>query len=168
MFDLRSKRSRVIAGGVALFLLIGIIATGVWLTVAKGGSSTIRIPELGIQMTVPDSIKDLKYQTFTIPLKDGRLETIAGFSTATLIARDRGCSLDDMPVGSLGKVLGQYPTDDLTADSDYGVLVKQFPTFFIVAGRPQGACSSNADTQGLASAAGTAFQRAQSSIQPLQ
>src|SRR5712692_9976579 len=50
-----------------------------------------KIPELGIQITVPDDIKDLKYQVSTVTLKNGNQATLAFFSTAALTALDSKC-----------------------------------------------------------------------------
>jgi hypothetical protein len=46
--------------------------------------NVIKIPELGIQITVPDSIKDLTYKVTTAKLRNGNQATIAYFSTASL------------------------------------------------------------------------------------
>jgi len=171
MIKLRTKRNVVIAGGLGLLRVSSIIAGTIWLVhpwgLAGSHQNMVNVQELGIQIMVPDSVKDIRYTVTTFPLKDGRQETIAGFSTNALTARDPGCSPDNMPLGSLGRVLGQYPSNDPTAAFDYGQLVKQFPSFFIAVGSPQGACSSNSTTQGLASQSRTAFVGALASIQPL-
>jgi Tfp pilus assembly protein PilV len=110
--------------------------------------STIKIPELGIQITVPDNIKDLRYKVSTVTLSNGRQATLALFSTASLIAIDQDCGTSFGPLGSLEKVNGQFPSDYQQNPNAYGQLVKQFPTFYISAGYPQAACTTKPAPQG--------------------
>lgn len=124
-------------------------------TTAPVATQTIvQIPELGIQITVPNAIKDLTYQTSTVTLRNGNQATLAMFSTRALTAADAKCGSAAMPLGSLERASGQYPTQtqDATNVLDYGQLVKQFPTFYIAAGYPQASCSF-APTAGSAMAA---------------
>ncbi|MGH7241557.1 MAG: hypothetical protein ACREGB_04640 [Candidatus Saccharimonadales bacterium] len=173
MINLRTKQHAIIIGGLSLLVVIGIIAGGLWLThrqtgpTSAGSGHVVAIHELGIQITVPDSIKDLRYVVNAVPLDNGRLATIAGFSTSILTKRDPGCTPQDAPLGSLEKVLGQYPSSDPTAVATYGHLVKQFPTFFITVDVPQSVCSTNHTTQVMANQARHDFLAAQSSIQQL-
>lgn len=120
-------------------------------TTPAPSQNIIKIPELGIQITVPDSIKDLTYRISTGKLKDGRESTAAIFSTTSLAAADSSCDTDFGPLGSLAKVDGQYPNDNPNP-LDYGQLVKQFPTFFISANYPNAPCSTS-KSAGSASAA---------------
>lgn len=115
---------------------------------------TIRIPELGIQITVPAFIQDLTYRTSIVTLRDGNKATLAMFSTKALAALDSSCGTSFGPLGSLEKANGQYPTQnqDPTNVLDYGQLVKQFPTFYIAAGYPNAACSLPASAGSAAAA----------------
>ena len=109
--------------------------------------NVIKVPELGIQITVPDSIKDLIYKVGTATLHDARQETYVEFSTTALTTADSSCGTSFGPLGSLAKITGQYPTSFSDSDPpiEYGQLVKQFPTFFISASFPNGGnCSSSA------------------------
>jgi len=124
-----------------------------------------QIPELGIQITVPDDIKDLKYQVSTVTLKNGQPATLAMFSTAALIALDSHCGTSFGPLGSLEKVNGKYPSSDQYAALDYGRLVKQFSTFYISTGVPNAACSTNATANTGASKFKTDFASSESTIQ---
>lgn len=99
------------------------------------------IPELGITINVPDSIKDLSYAISNVQLKNGQNATLAMFSTTSLAQLDPRCSVSSGPLGSLEKVSGQYPTSDPYAELNYGRLIKQFSTYYISAGFPQSACS---------------------------
>lgn len=105
-------------------------------------TTVLKIPELGIQITVPNGLKDLTYQIKTLTLKDGSQSPTAFFSTPALTAYDPNCAGINTPIGSLGRGNGQYPSNDPTAALDYGQLVKQFPTFYIAVGYPNGACST--------------------------
>ncbi len=129
--------------------------------------TTVKIPELGIQITVPDDIKDLRYRVITVTLSNGKQATIAYFSTASLTALDPGCGTNFGPLGTLERVNGQLPSDYQTHPLTYGQLVKQFPTFFISAGWPQAGCSTNSTAQGFASTGKTEFGPAESTIQQL-
>ena len=105
--------------------------------------SVFKIPELGIQLTVPDYAKDLVYEIGSGRLEDGRITTYAIFSTKSLMESKSRCSLADTSFGSLGKIDGQYPATDETRTvnaiaMEYGILVKQFPTYFISRGIPNG------------------------------
>ncbi len=110
----------------------------------------VKIPELGIQITVPDSIKDLVYAPHNVTLSGGKPATYAFFSTKTLTSEASGCSVNSGPLGSLERAGGQYPTNDPTAFTELGALVKQYPTFYISAGYPQAACSQNSAANKLA------------------
>lgn len=127
--------------------------------------NVLKIPELGIQITVTDDIKDLKYQVHTGTLRNGNQATFAFFTTAALIGLDHGCSASSAPLGSLEKANGQYPSSDQYAALDYGRLVKQFSTFYISAGFPQAACSTQASTNAAAIKFKSEFAAAESTIQ---
>jgi type II secretory pathway pseudopilin PulG len=118
-------------------------------------TTVVQIPELGIQITVPNSIQDLTYKVGTATLHDGRSETYAEFSTASLAAADANCGTNFGPLGSLAKISGQYPTtfDDSDPPIEYGQFVKQFSTYFISASYPQAACSTAATAGSDAAAA---------------
>jgi hypothetical protein len=148
-------------------------------TTTTPNQNVVKIPELGIQITVPDSIKDLTYQVSTVTLRNGNKGTLATFSTTSLTAADASCNPSSIAVGSLEKASGQYPTasEDQYATLDYGQLVKQFPTFYISGGvEHQAGCSTSASAGSAAAATsinstangdGSAFEAALSTIQPL-
>lgn len=179
-----------IVEAVVVAAVIGIIGTGGWfvyqhnrtkVTNAAASSNqatdqqatttpattqnVVKIPELGIQLTVPDSIKDLTYQVSTVTLPTQQTATIVKFSTQALTAADPKCSASFGPLGSLEKVAGQYPTNDPNAAFHYGQLVKQFPTFFISGGSPNAGCSTNPTATTAMGEYKAAFISAQSSLQ---
>lgn len=127
--------------------------------------TAINIPELGIQITVPNDIKDLTYQVSTVTLRSGQIATLAMFSTKALTSADPACSAAAGPLGSLERVDAQYPTSDPNAAFYYGQLVQQFPTFYIAAGSPNAACSTNPNAVTNAAQHKSAFVSAESSIQ---
>ncbi len=120
-------------------------------TTPTPGQNIIKIPELGIQIAVPDSIKDLTYKTTTGKLRDGRDSTGATFSTESLTAADSSCDSAAGPLGSLANVQGEYPSDTQNP-IDYGQFVMQIPTFFISASYPNTPCSTS-KSAGTAAAA---------------
>ncbi len=129
--------------------------------------TTVNISELGIQITVPDDIKDLRFKVSTVTLSNGKQATLALFSTASLIALDSGCGTSFGPLGSLEKVNGQFPSDYQAHPLAYGQLVKQFPTFYISAGFPNAACSTSATINGDSISDKSEFVAAESTIQQL-
>lgn len=114
-------------------------------TTPPANQNTVKVPELGIQLTVPAEIKDLTYKIgHSGAFKNGQNGVDALFSTTSLTAVDSKCGTDFGPLGVLTMGAGQYPSDDPTAAIDYGGnLVKQFPTFFISYTGPQAGCSEN-------------------------
>jgi Tfp pilus assembly protein PilE len=138
-------------------------------TAPTANQSVAKIPELGIQITVSNEIKDLTYKVGTTTLGDGRQETYALFSTTSLTATDAKCGTDFGPLGALSKISGQYPTtfSDSNPPMEYGGLVKQFPAFFISTSGPQASCSENSTVLANASKFRGDFQAALSTIQPL-
>jgi len=119
-------------------------------TTLASTTTVVQIPELGIQITVPNSIKDLVYATNTATLNNGNSATYAKFSTTSLSNTDSGCSDSFGPLGSLERANGTYPAEDNSAPEEYGQLVKQFLTFYISSGSPQAACSQNTTTDTVA------------------
>jgi len=135
---------------------------------AAANQSVVKIPELGIQITVPNNIKDLKYQVSTVRLTpNGNQATLAMFSTVALTALDSKCGASNMPLGSLERASGQYPSNDRLATFDYGRFVKQFSTFYISAGVPNAPCSTQASVRGNAVGFKDEFITAESTIQQL-
>lgn len=149
-------------------LQIGNAATGTAgqqeTTTPPSATTVVKISELGVQITVANDIKDLTYTVKTNTLKGGTQATTAYFSTKALAALDKNCDAGvNTPLGTLQRVDGQYPTDP-TAASDYGTLVKQFPTFYISEGYPNGSCTSNASAAASASKFKDEFQAAIPSV----
>ncbi len=130
-------------------------------------TTVVKMPELGIQITVPNTIKDLKYQTNTTTLTNGNKAAYALVSTTDLIAVDAKCSASSAALGSLETASGQYPSTDPYAALNYGPLLKQFPTFYVIYSAPQGGCSSTSSAQSAQNRDKATFQEALSTVQPL-
>lgn len=98
--------------------------------------TTISIKELGVSITVPDSIQDLTY-TYTLTNGVGS----ASFSTTTITNDYEGCgsSGNAPPLGDLEKVNGTYPSGDQAGPA----LIRQFPAYYIARETPQAACWTN-------------------------
>lgn len=108
----------------------------------------VKIPELGLQITVPDSVKDLIYTVKSSSTASQTYKT-AFFSTQSLANQDSNCSLEARaPLGALSRVEGQYPTD-LAGGTAIGPAYKQFPTFYVSYAGAQPYCSENPNTQTL-------------------
>jgi cytoskeletal protein RodZ len=134
------------------------------------GQNVVKIPELGIQIIVPDSIKDLTYKTETVTLRNGNQAILARFSTASLTAANPSCGPSSSVLGTLEKASGQYPTEkeDETNVLDYGTLIKQFPTFYISGSIAHaGICPTGSTTPAASSSDAHDFSGAFTSIQPL-
>ena len=110
-------------------------------TTSKG--NVIPIRELGVSITVPDSIKDLTYSYKSFP--DGT--KVVGLSTQAITYtynKTNECTSYNTTSGSpalgfLEKVSGKY-TDTVRMDSQ---LVRQFSGYFIDFAGPQAACADN-------------------------
>lgn len=108
--------------------------------------NVINIRELGLSITVPDSIKDISYRYTSS--KDG-IQT-ASFSTKAITdkyANTGSCTSASTapPLGELEKFPGQYKAGNSTV-----ALLKQFPTYYIAYSGPQSACvdvQDNVDAQ---------------------
>lgn len=96
------------------------------------GQNSLVIPDLGIKLTVPDSIKGMTFEKVTASdsLHPKRI-------TAVEVSLPQCHSL-----GIFNKVQGQSTAADVNgSDSSYGTLVKQYPDFFITYVSPQAACT---------------------------
>lgn len=112
-------------------------------------ANIIAIRELGISITVPDSIKDLTYSYVPIANENGKFEAV-DFSTKTLsdqyASTDRNsdqCTSFGIapPLGAFEKWSGVYANNPVTSHLH---LVKQLDGFYIMYDTPQAACMTNA------------------------
>lgn len=104
---------------------------------------TITLKELGIRFTGPSTLGDLTYVYEKNDDYNGMSVTLARLSSKSLTDFDAGCSAEGKapPLGYIAKVPGQFPAEP-TADNAVGLLIKQFPTYYIGAYlNAQSACS---------------------------
>lgn len=109
-------------------------------------ANTFRIPELGIELTLPDSLKDLKYAVDTNSVPG---TTFVRFTTATLEAQDGAgsqCTAAQSALGVMWKSASN-PADTGAA----ATASKQIGDVYILYNRPQQGCSSNPSTTQLQS-----------------
>ncbi len=124
-------------------------------TTPTPNQNIVKIPELGIQITVPDSLKDLTYSA----AKNESGEAIANFSTTSLTNLDAACSGQ---LGTLTQIKGQYGAPEGPG------LVKQFSTFYIAYDTSMSQCSmDNADANALQLRQSTVLRSAYPSITQL-
>ncbi len=107
---------------------------------ATTSNNVIAIKELGIKLTVPDSLSDLTYSYTSATVKDGATSTKienANLSTKTItdLFQDNVCSSQTAALGVLSRQDGQFKA------AYSATLVKQFPTFYIAYSTPQEYCS---------------------------
>jgi type II secretory pathway pseudopilin PulG len=105
--------------------------------VSEDSNSTFSVAELGIVLTVPESLHDLTYRYDS----DHR---VAWFSTRSLTEKYEGCSTSGVapPLGALTKTDGAYP-ENPNRDNSSGVLIRQFEGFYVSYGSPQSLCSED-------------------------
>lgn len=104
--------------------------------------NVIVIRELGISITVPDSIKDLTYSYSPTVNKDALVQ----FSTKTLTDKyvaTGECSSSGTapPLGALERMSGQAPATLMSS-----MLVKQFSGYYITYSSPQAVCAQSQTT----------------------
>jgi len=104
-------------------------------TTPTPNQNIIKIPELGIQITVPDSLKDL---TYTAKTENGNV--VAYFSTTTLDNLGERCSYSAF--GALEQFKGKY-TGLTLPRQEFSALVKEFSTFYITHNHGPSVCSES-------------------------
>jgi hypothetical protein len=109
--------------------------------------SVFKIPQLGVEFTVPSTIKDVVYTVDpSRMLSTGQKVQSVSLSTETLTRLDADCSDTGAtpPLGTISKTAGKYPTNpDVALNNASGALVKQYSTFYIAWNSPQANCSSS-------------------------
>jgi len=125
-------------------------------TALTQSTSLFKIPQLGIEFTVPSSLKDIVYVVNpSRTLSTGQKVQSVTLSTESITKLNVSCSDtgNSPPLGTVSKTTGRYPTNpDATLNNASGGLVKQFPSYYIAWNSPQAACSSimSVNTKALA------------------
>ncbi|HTE21798.1 MAG TPA: hypothetical protein VK674_02045 [Candidatus Limnocylindria bacterium] len=168
------------AGLLLILIVVGLVGTTGWLVYNNNRKETpapavtppvtesptetppvaqanvTKIPELGIEFTVPDQLKEMAYKATTTDYGPGHLSDnpMVYLSTKALNSAEGGkCDISAAsgekgsvpPLGFLSKTMGQYPAAP-TADNSSGDLVKQFPTYYIAYRSAGMSCFSEAAT----------------------
>ena len=154
---MKNQKGFGVVEGLLVLIIIGLIGSVGWyvfsankvvdkvqtinMTIKSGSepqvsadkTTTISIKELGVSFSGPKSLDDVNYAVRNDTRQDGTNMLGAMLSSKSLANFDAACSASNAiypPLGMIVKVDGQYPTPD-SGVSDAGVLVKQFPTYYI-------------------------------------
>jgi cytoskeletal protein RodZ len=136
-------------------------------------TSVFKIPELGIEVTVPNSIKNIVYNVDPSgTLSTGQTYQSVTLSTQTLTSLDANCSVNGSapPLGTIFKTTGQYPSSaDFNPNDATGGLIKQHASYYIGWNSPQAACGTLTSTQDEAGVDTNLFSTAlKDSVQPIE
>jgi hypothetical protein len=122
-------------------------------TESSTGTTTVKFTQLGVQMTVPNSIDDLIYLTGTTKTTPAAKTAI--LSTDALSKLDPACGVDSTKtsatiqgIGELYEYAGKYTAS--TNPDKTSVWSKQFPSFYVAYNTPASNCSTTASTNAKA------------------
>jgi len=106
----------------------------------KAKANVVKISELGIQLTVSDSLQDLQFISGdTSETNMPAVKAVGFMTTKKLVELDASCTTNKgAPLGTVWKVNGTYTTGENT-----WVLVKQFPDYYIAYREPGMQCSED-------------------------
>jgi hypothetical protein len=129
----------------------------------SSNTTVVKIPDAGIQITVPNSLKDLTYHT--VKAADGTIT--ATFSTKTLATAVPSCAANQNN-GAFDAIVrgnGQYPGPAPRS----GGLIKQYGSFYIAYLLPTGPCAKGMTpaNQNLVDSQSQEFYTALSTVQAL-
>jgi hypothetical protein len=131
------------------------------------GTSVVKVTQLGVEITIPNTIDDLIYLPGTT--KTTPAATTAILSTTALAGLDPACGLDSSKtsatiqgIGELYEYSGKYTTS--SAPDPSAVWTKQFPSFYVAYNTPASDCSKTATTNTKAQAQITALKTALSTM----
>ena len=134
-------------------------------------TSIFKIPQLGIEFTVPDTIKDVIYTVDPSgTLSNGQKVQSVSLSTETITRLDADCSDTGSapPLGTISKTTGKYPTNpDVDLNNASGGLIKQFPTYYIAWDSPQASCGSTMSVSTKALTDANLFGPSLKTVKPL-
>lgn len=134
---------------------------------SSSGQSTIKFAQLGVEITVPNSIDDLIYYASTT--KTTPAATTAVMSTTTLAKLDPACGVDSTKttaslegIGELYEYAGTYNASN--NPNKTSVWSKQFPSFYVAYDSPASACSKTASTNTIQNTQVTTLKSALSTM----
>lgn len=134
----------------------------------KTTKNIVKFKELGVQITVPDTLKDIVYSVRDGELDGGKTFKMVDVSTSSLVALDSECKPTGSapPLGGLSKTDGAYPKNADNTNSG-GNLIKQFKTYYIAYGSRQAYCSEKKTVQDKAEALREAFEEAIKTVEEI-
>lgn len=109
---------------------------------ASSTNSVIKIPEINVSLTVPDTLADLTYTANTA-------NNSVNITTKSLTELDNACASNataGMPLGALIKVNGKFNVATVTSST---TLVKQYPNYYIGYVKAGAPCSKDAQVNAL-------------------
>ncbi len=131
---------------------------------ATNTTNIIKITPVGLQLTVPDSLKDLTYALK--PVAGGATEVT--FSTKTLASRVPSCAADQGSGAfqTVTRGTGSYPGP---ANPSSGALIKQYGDYYFAYTLPTGPCAKglSVDNQNLLNSLAQDFSGALPSVTAL-
>jgi len=131
----------------------------------SSATTVFKIPQLGIQITVPSSLSTLTYYYLA-------QYSTADFSTSTLAARASSCTANSSTDNANYDALGSLTKGQGIGKSQPDVTIeKQYSTYYIAYNEPQDTClpsSSSNSLENLLTGEQRAFQSSLSTIQPIQ
>jgi hypothetical protein len=138
-------------------------------TAKAAPGSKIVLKELGISISLSESIKDLTYRYRHTEGQGYLTSDIADLSTASVSAEEPECQANGAapPLGNLSRTYGQYPSNPNQGNAS-GVLIKQFSDFYIAYSTPQAACTTSNDVAQQLSQARGELNAAFSTIEQIE
>lgn len=114
----------------------------------KTNGNTVKFTELGVQISVPDEIKDIVYVIEKQTDHRGKEVIYARLTTRSLQASFSDCDAEGSSIGVIAKGLGTLPTDDEAHMYYGGSFTKQYGDFFVTYEESHAACAdSEASTE---------------------
>ncbi len=111
-------------------------------TVQQTSGNIVKIPEMGIQFTVPDEIKGISYIIEKQTDSRGKEVVYARLTSQSLMKVSPECGAARESLGIVTKGFGNKP-EETEEPRYYGELIKQFDSFFITYTPSQAACSNS-------------------------
>lgn len=131
------------------------------------GTSVVKFTQLGVEITVPNSIDDLIYLAGTTKTSPAAITSI--LSTTTLSNLDAACGVNASKttatiqgIGELYEYTGKFTAS--SAPDQSAVWSKQFPNFYVAYNTPASSCSKTATTNTKAEAQATVLKSALASM----
>jgi hypothetical protein len=150
------RRIRVVTGGFIALLILAVVPLGVTVVSSAASSSApeaansatsavtqVNIPELGVSLSVPNELRDLKYTVDSTAVPG---TTFVYLSTSALERFDDATTRCDATQGAIGAIWRVAQNPATTPDMHYNA-AKFVGGSYLVFEAPQGGCSANPTVQ---------------------